>query len=169
MVRLAMRMEKKGWHNSNSTNRLHKMMHTVTKLLITPYSYKSSILKDGSRIPRLAEFARIKTNSFGLITPKAGRSIRLSQSKVVWWTRPGSNRRPPHCERGALPAELLAHEQQHNFSKRADACQLRSTAHKQIGRPPRRTPVTPKLRFASGSYGCSMDPPTRWATIFLAF
>src|SRR5467141_300575 len=34
MVRLAMRMEKKGWHNSNSTNRLHKMMHTVTKLLI---------------------------------------------------------------------------------------------------------------------------------------
>jgi len=29
-----MRMEKKGWHNSNSTNRLHKMMHTVTKLLI---------------------------------------------------------------------------------------------------------------------------------------
>src|SRR4029077_16854802 len=61
---------------------------------------------DGSRIPRLAEFARIKTNSFGLITPKAGWSIRLSQSKVVWWTRPGSNRRPPHCERCALPAEL---------------------------------------------------------------
>ena len=26
---------------------------------------------DGSRIPRLAEFARIKTNSSGLITPKA--------------------------------------------------------------------------------------------------
>src|SRR6266568_5241002 len=50
---------------------------------------------DGSRIPRLAEFARIRTNSFGLITPKAGRSIRLSQSKVGWWTRPGSNRRPP--------------------------------------------------------------------------
>ena len=56
----------------------------------------------GSRIPRLAEFARIKTNSSGLITPKAGWSIRLSQSKVVWWTRPGSNRRPPHCERGKI-------------------------------------------------------------------
>jgi hypothetical protein len=26
-----------------------------------------------------------------------------------WWTRRGSNPRPPHCERGALPAELLAH------------------------------------------------------------
>jgi hypothetical protein len=32
-----------------------------------------------------------------------------------WWTRSGSNRRPPRCERGALPAELLAHEQQLKF------------------------------------------------------
>src|SRR5229473_2030894 len=86
-------------------------------------SFRIESTTDGSRIPRLAEFARIKTNSFGLITPKAGRSIRLSQSKVVWWTRRDSNPRPPRCERGALPAELLAHEQQHNFSKRADACQ----------------------------------------------
>src|SRR5260370_41724861 len=57
-------------------------------------SFRMESTTGGSRIPRLAEFARIKTNSFGLITPKAGRSIRLSQSKVVWWTRPGSNRRP---------------------------------------------------------------------------
>ena len=27
-----------------------------------------------------------------------------------WWTRRDSNPRPPRCERGALPAELLAHE-----------------------------------------------------------
>src|SRR5262245_53371149 len=26
-----------------------------------------------------------------------------------WWTARGSNPRPPHCERGALPAELAAH------------------------------------------------------------
>ena len=63
-------------------------------------SFRMESTTDGSRIPRLAEFARIKTNSSGLITPKAGWSIRLSQSKVVWWTRPGSNRRPPRCERG---------------------------------------------------------------------
>ena len=25
-----------------------------------------------------------------------------------WWTWPGSNRRPPRCERGALPTELHA-------------------------------------------------------------
>jgi len=41
MVRLAMRMEKKGWHNSNSTNRLHKMMHAVTKLQINAESEKN--------------------------------------------------------------------------------------------------------------------------------
>src|SRR5437879_10875242 len=41
----------------------------------------------------------------------------------IWWTRGDSNPRPPRCERGALPAELLAHEQQTNFSKGAGACQ----------------------------------------------
>src|SRR5882762_5134083 len=41
----------------------------------------------------------------------------------IWWTRGDSNPRPPRCERGALPAELLAHEQQINFSKRVGACQ----------------------------------------------
>src|SRR5262249_58522474 len=30
----------------------------------------------------------------------------------VWWTVGGSNPRPPHCERGALPAELTAHSQE---------------------------------------------------------
>ena len=29
-----------------------------------------------------------------------------------WWTRPGSNRRPPGCKPGALPAELRAHTNQ---------------------------------------------------------
>src|SRR5438445_7788560 len=43
--------------------------------------------------------------------------------KGFWWTRGDSNPRPPRCERGALPAELLAHEQQLNFSKRRRPCQ----------------------------------------------
>jgi hypothetical protein len=46
-------------------------------------SFRMESTTDGSRIPRLAEFARIKTNSSGLITPKAGWSIRLSQSSLV--------------------------------------------------------------------------------------
>src|SRR5260370_39621097 len=65
-------------------------------------SFRMESTTDGSRFPRLAEFARIKTNSSGLITPKAGWSIRLSQSKVVWWTRGDSNPRPPRCERGKI-------------------------------------------------------------------
>jgi hypothetical protein len=36
---------------------------------------------------------------------------RIGGNKLkIWWTRGDSNPRPPRCERGALPAELLAHE-----------------------------------------------------------
>jgi hypothetical protein len=31
------------------------------------------------------------------------------QAKNFWWRRGGSNSRPSHCERDALPAELLPH------------------------------------------------------------
>jgi hypothetical protein len=47
----------------------------------------------------------------------------LDGTLSIWWTRRDSNPRPPRCERGALPAELLAHEQLSNFSKRAGGCQ----------------------------------------------
>src|SRR5215467_4360984 len=40
-----------------------------------------------------------------------------------WWTRGDSNPRPPRCERGALPAELLAHEQQIHLNKAEMGCQ----------------------------------------------
>src|SRR5260370_29022309 len=46
-----------------------------------------------------------------------------SMSSKRWWTRGDSNPRPPHCERGALPAELLAHEQRKNFNRGARRCQ----------------------------------------------
>src|SRR5207247_1522284 len=48
------------------------------------------------------------------------KSVKLFR---IWWTRRDSNPRPPRCERGALPAELLAHEQRGNSSKRSGACQ----------------------------------------------
>ena len=35
-------------------------------------------------------------------------SLRLIVNEG-WWTARGSNSRPPHCERGALPTELAAH------------------------------------------------------------
>ena len=84
-----------------------------------------------------------------------------------WWTRGDSNPRPPRCERGALPAELLAHEQQQNFSKRNWPCQphdLRSF-HIEAARCPSTCP-----RYCErDSYGWSGAPPLRCATILRAF
>src|SRR5580704_14940412 len=34
---------------------------------------------------------------------------RRAKHYGIWWTWPGSNRRPPACKAGALPAELHAH------------------------------------------------------------
>jgi hypothetical protein len=33
-------------------------------------------------------------------------SVHFGSNLFRWWSRGGSNPRPPHCERGALPAEL---------------------------------------------------------------
>ena len=35
--------------------------------------------------------------------------IRRMKFLKNWWSRAGSNRRPPTCEAGALPTELLPH------------------------------------------------------------
>jgi hypothetical protein len=62
-------------------------------------SFQMESTTGGSRIPRLAEFARIKTNSSGLITPKAGWSIYIK--------RPGPNG-AGHREMQERRKELLA-------------------------------------------------------------
>ena len=41
--------------------------------------------------------------------PKCGIFACIFFVNATWWTRRGSNPRPPRCERGALPAELRAH------------------------------------------------------------
>ncbi len=33
-------------------------------------------------------------------------SRKLRSSRAIWWSQAGSNRRPPACKAGALPAEL---------------------------------------------------------------
>src|SRR5687767_6875401 len=42
-------------------------------------------------------------------TRDLGHGRRAVTSRFYWWSRWGSNPRPPHCERGALPTELLPH------------------------------------------------------------
>src|SRR5438552_4773519 len=36
----------------------------------------------------------------------SGSGVGEQEPAESWWSQAGSNRRPPHCERGALPAEL---------------------------------------------------------------
>src|ERR1700756_4977432 len=41
----------------------------------------------------------------------------IERAGISWWTWPGSNRRPPACKAGALPAELHAHSRSTIHSK----------------------------------------------------
>ena len=38
--------------------------------------------------------------------PKIGKWRNAHPRRKLWWSRPGSNRRPPACKAGALPTEL---------------------------------------------------------------
>ena len=54
---------------------------------------------------------RLSYRPFGLV--RLASRINSADSPLLaipgkWWTRPGSNRRPPGCKPGALPAELRA-------------------------------------------------------------
>ncbi len=53
-----------------------------------------------SRIPR---FARILLRNIE-------HEILLAAENPQWWSQAGSNRRPPECKSGALPAELWPHD-----------------------------------------------------------
>ncbi len=100
------------------------------------------------------------------------KSVKLFR---IWWTRGDSNPRPPRCERGALPAELLAHEQRGNSSKRSGACQHAFRClqtHKDASRFPTgqdAVTLTSKRKSVRCPYGRSIELPARCATIFLAF
>src|SRR2546421_545703 len=60
----------------------------------------------------------------------------LASSRVVrgwaggWWSQPGSNRRPPGCKPGALPAELwpLVHGPKSPAGKKRGSCPPRTTS-----------------------------------------
>src|SRR6476619_8525079 len=49
----------------------------------------------------------------------SGRGVREQEPAKGWWGQAGSNRRPPHCERGALPAELWPLKDTQKREKRA--------------------------------------------------
>jgi hypothetical protein len=53
--------------------------------------------------PQTCFLANDPPSSFGL---RHGLPSRSSEGSEGWWSRTGSNRRPPACKAGALPAEL---------------------------------------------------------------
>ena len=53
--------------------------------------------------------ATTSLNTLALVDPLEGEEREGGSNSLQWWTRGDSNPRPPRCERGALPAELLAH------------------------------------------------------------
>ena len=62
----------------------------------------------GPEPPVAGHKTRTKTES-----GRRGLDDRFGNSRFAercWWTARGSNSRPPRCERGALPAELAAHD-----------------------------------------------------------
>ena len=51
--------------------------------------------------------AKLRTTDFSATTSSpSDRSTLSTQPQARWWRRSGSNRRPPACKAGALPAEL---------------------------------------------------------------
>src|SRR5260370_20300184 len=81
-------------------------------------------LQKSEQLPRRMEIGPSNAETGQVSTARIRPVFKNNVSPFeIWWTRGDSNPRPPHCERGALPAELLAHEQRVNFSKRAGACQ----------------------------------------------
>src|ERR1700722_13614712 len=86
----------------------------------------------------------VQETRFGLPCPP----YDLQKSCILlgnWWTWPGSNRRPPRCERGALPAEL------HAQVKRAEKKNATSTIRCWCGAF--QEPPSAALRGAGASLG----------------
>ena len=48
----------------------------------------------------------INVNQFSKFLKNTISKLLLTYKEYVWWSQAGSNRRPPACKAGALPAEL---------------------------------------------------------------
>ncbi len=59
---------------------------------------------------RLYELLKNNSRPAGLLSPGANDASRKHCGCLDWWRMTGSNRRPPACKAGALPAELIPRE-----------------------------------------------------------
>ena len=57
---------------------------------------------------RMLPFVVQRANRGAVVRPPADENVKAAFEAAFKWTQPGSNRRPPPCHGGALPAELWA-------------------------------------------------------------
>ena len=99
----------------------HTTQGALPGQMIKPNSGHSAIQTNGRRGPKLAvsgaragvssrpgfpSFASKRLSPLASKTPAPDRQPCHSPRRRRWWRRSGSNRRPPACKAGALPAEL---------------------------------------------------------------
>ena len=64
------------------------------------------MLMKGNRVPVLTGSQTTKTHNALCDLAAYGRKRLIIMIEKFWWSQTGSNRRPPACKAGALPAEL---------------------------------------------------------------
>src|SRR4029077_8430333 len=77
------------------------------RLLSRGLTEEAVIGREGSFASRPPSRYALRWTTFAGLANRSSRS-RLASVSEGWWTRRGSNSRPLHCERSALPAELRA-------------------------------------------------------------
>ena len=99
-----------------------KVLHEVEQAHLRQVEAARRLRLSARQLPRL--LVRLRTaGDRGLMHVLRGRppTARITSftafSEDIWWTWPGSNRRPPACKAGALPAELHAHRKRYSDSK----------------------------------------------------
>ncbi len=106
--------------------RIHDLRHTCAAWLVSagvalPEMRDLLGHTDITTTERYAHLAPENVRATVAVSESASRSGHVDAARKAkqrhqgrcwnWWSRRGSNPRPPHCERGALPAELLPHDE----------------------------------------------------------
>ena len=97
---------------------------------------------------------------------------------AYWWNITGSNRRPPRCERGALPAELMSQrviiivilkEKENAFSRTISICNCKVSKNSTRVASFSRLNAFGRRLLSPFSFICSKYLFWRWRLVFIAF
>src|SRR4051812_38453431 len=79
---------------------------TGRDLLRITINTRNDLLFTMSDITRPLQFSRAFSSRESILRTDTNLFLRTSFRNSDWWSQTGSNRRPPACKAGALPAEL---------------------------------------------------------------